>query len=192
MIIWFHSHYLHYRTYLIGLVACMLAGCDGGNTNAVSTVLIYSPINTSTATVLSQDPTAPSALTLSTRGFRLEVPQALAPDVAIQVCASTNPLPSHVGDVSIEAMDCFTPGTGMAMAATPPAQGMPLVITEGDGHNYYSIERRVTDADSSKVMVNRVEPAIPNQPIYLEVLIDANQDGIASPQERWYATATWK
>lgn len=70
--------------------------------------------------------------------------------------------------------------------------GLPMYVSEGDGHNYYSVERRVSSANETTVHINRVTPASVGERTYLEVLIDANQDGVANQQERWYATATWE
>ena len=173
---------------IISLLA-LLSGCNfmAGSSSIPAVNVTQS---NATSTSLSQEADRPTPLTLSLSGFDLTVPAAMNAEVAIQVCASTKVWPKVTGDAPLEQLPCFEPGTGMAMHNTPA--GLPMYVSEGDGHNYYSVERRVSSANETTVHINRVTPANVGEHTYLAVLIDANQDGVANQQERWYATATWE
>jgi hypothetical protein len=175
------------------ICSTLLGGCDlisQIGQASVSSVQITE--SNGKVTALSQDEKHPTPLKLSLSGLRLSVPALLDDEVAIQLCASSKALPTLVGDVEIDSLDCLASGTGLAMANTPPARGLPMYVSEGDGHNYYSVERRVSKDGQTIVNINRVIDASAGQQTHILVLINANQDSIASPQERWYATATWE
>jgi len=182
-----------FNALILIVFSSMLWGCDQisqwGQTSVPSVQISQS---NGSVSMLSQDANHPTPLKLSLSGFTFLVPVLLDDEVPIQICATSKALPSLAGDVAIDSLDCLAPGTGLAIAQTPPEHGLPMYVSEGDGHNYYSVERRVAKDKQTLVYVNRVIDAQAGQPTHMLILINLNQDDIASPQERWYATATWE
>lgn len=182
-----------FNALILMVSSSMLWGCDQiGHLGGTSVPSVQISQSNGAASALSQDAKHPTPLKLSLSGFNLSVPVLLDDEVPIQLCATSKALPNLEGDVAIESLDCLAPGSGLAIAQTSPENGLPMYVSEGDGHNYYSVERRVAKDKQTLVYVNRVIDAQAGQPTHMLILINLNQDDIASPQERWYATATWE
>lgn len=133
-------------------------------------------------------------MTLAPGAFTLLVPN-VSEATAVQICASTN---TDILNYTEKYRDlgeapCFGVGTGMAMKYGPPSAGLPLVVTKGDGHNYYNVDRRVNGIRSSVIYISDVEIAgkydgsFDARKIFLIVVVDANANGKLEPDEtqRW-------
>ena len=98
-------------------------------------------------------------------------------------------------DRSVNENNCFKDQTGMAMRRTfPPDYYIPLIISDGKAHNYYSVDRCSLKETETTVNVNEVL-AIHGATIsetYLLIFIDKNHDRTISKDELWFAKVTWR
>ncbi len=131
-------------------------------------------------------------ITLSRLPFTLLVPN-VSRATAVQICASVNrDLLSYTDKYSdLREAPCFKRGTGMAMKKESPAGGLPLIVAEGDGHNYFSADRRANGSRSSGIyigeIVRRYGGSLDVPEIFAVVAVDTNADGKLDPHEaqRW-------
>lgn len=148
------------------IVACLvlLAGCatkrddQSTQTNTYS-VYISAGDKNGHLIELSQDAEKPTGLTLSTNGFQIVGSPHLDDKIAIQVCASNND--ESMGSIKIRHKTgearCFHVGSGMAVPPTElPNNYVPLIVSDGNAHNYYSVERRVSNQTNTLVNINSV------------------------------------
>jgi len=162
----------------------------------VRTVSISTNMKNSRSIGLSQDLNKITEVTLPRSGFQIVTSPNLENRIALQVCASNDQ--ESAQDIklgsSIDESNCFGVGTGMAMPrATPPNYEVPLIISNGSGHNYYVSERRIDETEKSTVNINSVITAngATMSETYLIVYIDKNKDRAISRDELWFAKITW-
>ncbi len=188
---------------LLLLSVTILAGCStapeqktAASNAVVDTVLISMNTSETPMIGLSQDTQAMTELNLSLGGFKIIAPPNLGNRAAIQVCATTDkkPILDIALNESIDKSRCFHEGTGMAMPNTsPPNFEVPLIISDGNAHNYYFSKRRVNEPTRTIVNVNSVTSTRSGNvsDTYLVIFIDKNQDHAINKDELWFAKVKW-
>lgn len=184
------------RIRIIGLTI-LLAGCaptqhDVSTRDASGVSIIQNGHTVS----LYNDINKPNEITLKKGNFIIEAP-AIPGNVAVQVCASNedNALESFKRDRSIDQNNCFSPGTGLAIPYTDnPKSGIPLIITDGLGHNYYSADRRVNETLKTSIYIHRIKQVkiIESEQSLLVIVIDKNKDHIVQDGEIWATWVKWQ
>ena len=179
------------------LTGCATTAGNQQNTTRVQGVYIAATAGSNLLTELSQDANKITELRLSKSGFRIIAPPNLDNRVPIQVCASNSkrPILNVELDRAINQNNCFKDGTGMAMERTfPPDYYVPLIISNGNAHNYYSDDRRSAKATETTVNINEIYAThgATISATYLIILIDRNQDHTISKDELWFAKITWQ
>ena len=145
---------------------------------------------------LSTDLNNPSYISITTGNFIIKTP--LADDnVSIQVCASSKIQSINTLKITKEITEhpCFRPGTGTAMRPiTAPQFWIPFYVTNGQSHNYYSSDRRVSSDDSISIHVEKVSfvRVPPSTESYVIIIIDKNIDTKIQDGEVWYGKIYWK
>lgn len=159
------------------LIAASVSACIAGCSDSGMSVKIEQNGN---GYVISNDLKSPSQIELRHDRFKIITP-SLGDTVAIQVCGSFDEaaLEAVRKGINVEKHECFYPGTGMAMENTNAKDvGVPMYISDGTGHNYYSIERRYEEGGNAIVNVEKIEPLVENKngDIYLVFFIDLNSN----------------
>jgi len=83
----------------------------------------------------------------------------------------------------------------MAMRRTnPPYYYVPLIVSDGKAHNYYSAERRVLQETKIAININEIQTVTAEtlSKAYLVIFIDMNQDRTINNNELWFSRITWK
>lgn len=181
------------------LYAALLTGCTisgkgqpAQETTNIQTVYITASTDRAFLTELSQDADKITELNLPKKGFRIIAPP-IGNETAIQVCAMNDKRP--IVDITLNKNTCFTPGSGMAMPETsPPSYYIPLIISDGTSHNYYSSDRRVLDDTKITININEIMPlhGATLAETYLMIYVDKNKDRVINIGELWFAKVNWQ
>ena len=141
-------------------------------------------------------PVRPETLEGNRARYRVKPPFVLrvrkqAPElspIAVQICAS---LERRIFDqvrpgLSTSQVPCYRPGTGMATSSEDP-RDLELLLSSGDGHNYYSADRRIDQRDYMDIFVagiwERSGTNASTRTVYAIVFIDDNQNRVIEATE---------
>ena len=178
------------------LLAFFLSGCAINTNKPAENIDEISISQNGKVFPFSSNIDNPVHISINAGSFLLKSP-LLNDKVPVQVCATN----------SREAMDrlktikiirkhpCFSIGTGLAMPrVADPKTGLPLFISNGSGHNYYSSGRRFSSSEDITIYVKDVKPAraAHSANTYVIVVVDKNRDNNLQDGEAWFSIIHWK
>jgi hypothetical protein len=136
-----------------------------------------------------------SLLNLPKAGFKI-ISDVIDKDVAIQICSSNDEeiLSALKIGASHDSHPCFSLGTGLAMEPSPaPFHPVPLIISDGFAHNYYSFERREQGKEHVAIHVEGVQTDSDAtfDKTNILIIIDKNKNRIFDEGEYWFAKVNW-
>jgi hypothetical protein len=113
-----------------------------------------------------------------------------ASPTAVQICASPDrAIFDQVRRGLMTAqVPCYRPGTGMATSrGGDDPRGMELFLSSGDGHNYYTVDRRIDQGDHVDIFVAGIRGLsaenLSSGTVYAIVFIDDNQNRVIEDTE---------